>query len=328
MPGAESRAAKGRGFQPRKDYQPAVTTEQLGVMVQSSLHNLTEAMKIGNTERLTSYLAFASRFHRYSRRNQQLIFEQCPEATRVASYQKWREEGFQVRKLDKEKGEQGIRILVPKFPKGLKHGDRRRPENQAEEEHPEEEDTGNAITFSAHRFRVGTVFDVTHLIPEDQERVPNMFTAIEGDHDALYQRFVTLAEQDNIKVVETLATRGARGASGMGIIFIRPDQPSGNKAAVIAHELAHEYIHKEEQRRQLSRQVKECHAEATAFVVMSHFGITIPYSAEYLINWGNTEETLRKELDVVTTAASQIITKVHAIAPSEEGFHDGEEPQE
>jgi len=47
---------------------------------------------------------------------------------------------FQVRKLDKDKGEQGIHILVPKFPKSLKHGDRRRPENQAEEEHPEEED--------------------------------------------------------------------------------------------------------------------------------------------------------------------------------------------
>jgi len=162
------------------------------------------------------------------------------------------------------------------------------------------QDARNAVTFVAHRFRVGTVFDVTHLLPEDQERVPNIFTAIEGDHDALYQRFVTLAELDTIKVVETLATRGARGASGMGIILIRPDQPSGNKAAVIAHELAHEYIHKEEQRRSLSKQVKECHAEATAFVVMSHFGITIPYSAEYLINWGNTEETLRKELDVVT----------------------------
>ena len=114
----------------------------------------------------------------------------------------------------------------------------------------------------------------------------------------------------------------------MGIILIRPDQPSGNKAAVIAHELAHEYIHKEEQRRQLSKQVKGAHAEATAFIVISHFGIVVPYSADYLAMWGNTPETLRQELDVVTTAASQIITKVDALSIGEATVHDQTQPEE
>ena len=72
----------------------------------------------------------------------------------------------------------------------------------------------------------------------------------------------------------------------MGLIVVRPDQPVGNKAAVTAHEWGHEHLHKEAERRQLPSQVKECHAEATAFVVMSHFGIIIPYSAEYLLNVG------------------------------------------
>ena len=112
--GAETRAA----FQ-RKNYQPQVTTQELGVKVGQSFNTLIEAIKTGNTERLTSYLAFSSRFHRYSRRNQQLIFEQCPEATRVANYVRWKEEGYQVRWMDKKKGEKGISILVPKFPKGL-----------------------------------------------------------------------------------------------------------------------------------------------------------------------------------------------------------------
>ena len=94
-------------------------------MVGKSLHTLIEAIQTGNTERLTSYLAFSGRFHRYSRRNQQLIFEQCPQATRVASYVTWKEEGFQVRKMDKAKGEKGISILVPKFPKGYKKPKRR-----------------------------------------------------------------------------------------------------------------------------------------------------------------------------------------------------------
>src|SRR5437762_10201896 len=78
--GAEQRAGQGARFHPRIDYQPQVTTTDLGVMVGKSLNSLMEAIKAGNTERLTNYLAFSSRFHRYSRRNQQLIFDQKPEA--------------------------------------------------------------------------------------------------------------------------------------------------------------------------------------------------------------------------------------------------------
>ena len=78
----------------------------------------------------------------------------------------------------------------------------------------------------------------------------------------------------------------------MGFIVVRPDQPPGNKAAEVAHEWGHEILHDKEQRQRLPRQVKECNAEATAFVVMSHFGITIPYSVEYLLNWGNMPQDI------------------------------------
>ena len=80
-------------------------------MVGNSLHTLLEAIKSGNTERLTQYLAFSSRFHRYSRRNQQLIFSQCPEATRVASFVKWKEEGYSA---------MGLIVVTPDQPTGNK----------------------------------------------------------------------------------------------------------------------------------------------------------------------------------------------------------------
>jgi N-terminal domain of anti-restriction factor ArdC len=328
--GAESRAGQGTGYQPRKDYQPQVTTQDLGVMVGKSLDTLIEAIKTEQTERLTSYLAFSSRFHRYSRRNQQLIFQQCPEATRVASYPKWKEEGYQVRWMDKKKGEKGISILVPKFPKSYKKPERRQlrtKEDGHPEQKPEDEYKVKEVDFITHSFRVGTVFDVTHLIPEDQARVPRFFTAIEGDHEAVYERLIKAARLARIEVRESLDTEGAQGYSAMGLIVVRPDQPPGNKAAVIAHEWGHEILHDREKRLSLPGQVKECHAEATAFVVLSHFGITIPYSADYLINWGNNAETLRKELDLVTAAASQIIMKVHSLNPGEEHFHDEPEPE-
>ncbi len=137
----------------------------------------------------------------------------------------------------------------------------------------------------------------------------------------MYDRLVRAVRAAGIEHRESLDTEGAQGYSAMGSIVVRLDQPVGNKAAVTAHEWGYELLHKEAERRQLPSQVKDCHAEATAFVVMSRFGITIPYSAEYLINWGNTADTLRQELDLVT------ITKVHALTRGEEHFHDEPEPQ-
>ena len=330
MPTPDQRKEQRGGYQSGKDYQPQVTTAELGVMVAGSLNTLIEAIKAGQTEGLTSYLAFSSRFHRYSRRNQQLIFSQCPEATRVANYVQWKKEGFQVRYMDKKKGEKGISILVPKFPKGYKRKERRQARTQADgntDQQPEDEYKVKEVDFITHSFTVGTVFDVTHLIPEDQKRVPRFFTEIEGDHEAIYQRLTQAVRREGIEVRESLDTQGAQGYSAMGLIVVRPDQPPGNKAAVIAHEWGHELLHDREKRLELPSQVKECHAEATAFVVMSHFGIAIPYSADYLINWGNDADTLRRELDLVTAAASQIITKVHALNPGEEHFHDQGEPE-
>ena len=43
--------------------------------------------------------------------------------------------------------------------------------------------------------------------------------------------------------------------------------------------------------------------------------------------WGNTAETLRRELDLVAAAASQIISKVHALTPGEEHVYDSAEPE-
>lgn len=50
---------------PKKDFQPEVTATDLTEKVNGHLDTLIEAIKSGNTERLTNYLAFSSRFHHY-----------------------------------------------------------------------------------------------------------------------------------------------------------------------------------------------------------------------------------------------------------------------
>jgi len=67
-------------------------------MVHDQMEALTSELAQGKSEHLQQYLEFASRFHRYSRANQLLIWLQHPDATHVASYRHWQEQGYQVAK--------------------------------------------------------------------------------------------------------------------------------------------------------------------------------------------------------------------------------------
>ena len=74
-------------------------------MIATSLSQLGAELQAGKSERLLQYLDFAARFHHYSSANHCLIVHHGPDATRVASYKKWQQLGYQV-----AKGETGIRI--------------------------------------------------------------------------------------------------------------------------------------------------------------------------------------------------------------------------
>ena len=76
------------------------------------LREITDSIEQGikdlfESEKYKQYLRTMSRFHRYSVNNTLLIAVQRPDATRVAGYNKWRDQfGRHVRK-----GEKGIQII-------------------------------------------------------------------------------------------------------------------------------------------------------------------------------------------------------------------------
>ena len=65
-----------------------------------------------SSEGWRSFLAAQARFHHYSPGNVLLILSQNPHATQVAGFHTWRDLGRFVKK-----GEHGIAILAPVFPK-------------------------------------------------------------------------------------------------------------------------------------------------------------------------------------------------------------------
>jgi hypothetical protein len=287
----------------RPERKPLLNENDLRNMISTNLQELSAELQAGKSERLLQYLEFASRFHKYSRANQMLIYLQRPDATLVASYKQWQAEGYHV-----ARGEQGIRILAPSFRK------------QVNEETGEEE-------RKIAGFVAVSVFDKSQLTPENKP--PEFFVPLEGDHEAFCKRIVQAATADGFVVEEALHTRGAEGYSTSGRrIVTRRGLASGNRAMTLIHEYAHGLLHQGEHElaedRPLTREQKELHAEATAFIVGRRFNLPTTLSSDYLLHWQATPERLGAELNAICKAASHIISKLHDFEPGQGQSHDPE----
>lgn len=259
--------------------------------VEQGLSALLDELKQGKSQRLLDYLAFSSRFHRYSSINQLLIYWQCPQATYVAGYRKWNELGYHVRR-----GENGIRIFAP------------RPYSRLDPE------TG--LTEEVVHFVVVSVFDASQLDDLERHPLPEFFTRLSDDQQELYRRLNDVVRSDGITVLEQALGR-EQGASGNKRILLKTGLDSRSKFLTLLHEYAHELLHWNAQGRLQSLQVKECHAEAVSFVVSHHFGIHNPFSADYIQNWGNTPKDLATELGIVRRAAAYVIDRLEGKGPSQ-----------
>ena len=126
------------------------------------LREITESIEQGikelfESDKYMEYLRVMSRFHSYSRNNVMLIKMQMPGATRVAGFNKWRDQfGRHVKK-----GEKSIKIIAPTPYKKKIEEIKRDPDTKA----PMLDKDGKTIMeekeVSIPMFRVVSVFDVS-----------------------------------------------------------------------------------------------------------------------------------------------------------------------
>jgi len=245
-------------------------------LIKEGCRRLLEALKQGKSEHLERYLTFMAQFHRYSFGNQMLIFQQCPNAKRVAGYVKWRQLGYQVKK-----GEQGIAIFAPMTFK--------------------KDEAGEEKTIT--RFKVAHIFDESQLVEPPEEE---FFTPLTDDADDLLTAVKQTVADEGIAIEEK--DFHAEGASTGGKIILRQGRDSRSTVMTLIHEWAHEKLHHGEDRS--TRQVRECQAEAISFVVCHHFGLQNPFSSDYLLSYGNTPEELTANLSVVQAVSAEMIGKI------------------
>jgi len=246
-------------------------------LIQEGSERLLEALKQGKSERLERYLAFMAHFHHYSYGNQMLIYMQCPSASRVAGYKTWQKLGCQVRQ-----GEKGIAIFAPMTFK------------------KQEEDGDKVETIT--RFRLVHVFDQSQLVEPPQEE---FFTPLADDANALLAAVQQAVTAEGIEVEERNLFDGVQGASTGGKIILQQGRDSRSTVMTLIHEWAHERLHHHES--QTDRKTRECQAEAISFVVCHHFGLENPFSADYLLSYGNTAEELTANLSVIQAVSAEMI---------------------
>lgn len=264
-------------------------------------------------EDMKEYLDFLGNFHQYSLNNSMLIDAQFSGAHAVGSFAFWKSKGFSV-----NKGEKGIKILVPKV---VTYFDRNGQETQLKYATKDERERINKKDIQTKKrtfFDIGHVFDVsqTNASAEDLPSIfPNKW--LEGnvsDYAKMYSSLEKIAEQYDIRIVEPYNELGA--AKGVSYTLLRevalnPRNSEIQNVKTLVHELAHAVLHNEETHKNYSTQEKEFQAEMVAYTVSSYFGIdTSDYSLPYLHHWTDGKELKDQEklLHEVRQTAHDFIT--------------------
>ena len=261
-------------------HKSKTSAKELNKQIEQHLQELAQATdKARTSEEMLRYLDFCAKFHQYSPSNVWLILFANPNATYVAGFHKWKSMGRWVRK-----GEHGIPILAPVL---IKDQD----ENELEEKH-------------LVGFRVVFVFDVSQTEGEHLPPVPD-WKSPEKNLE-LQAKLIDFAKANGIKVTIEAIDGETQGISMGGRIILSPE--AGVKTLV--HEIAHELLHQEE-KNQLSRQIKEMEAESIAYIVCSYFGLSDLLSPNYLALHDICSELIVDSFRRISTLASELLLAIN-----------------
>jgi hypothetical protein len=280
---------------------------------------LTDRLEAGmkdlfQSDKYKDYLKTMSHFHHYSSRNIMLINMQCPGATRVASYNLWKEKfNRQVKK-----GETGIRIFAPI--KGREPETKLMEKLDPETGAPLLDANGKAIIeemtslTNGVRFKLVPVFDVQQTYGDP---LPELAENLTGNV-AHYTAFMdALKEVSPLPIGFEPMKESQDGYCRYGDkIGIREGMSEIQTVSAVIHEISHARMHDKDaaagQTTAKSKTVKEVEAESCSYVVAQHFGIeTSPNSFGYLAEYGSRDMSeLKASLDTIRKEANSLINEI------------------
>jgi len=263
-----------------------------------------------DSQQFQEWLNVQSRFHDYSHRNTLLISLQCPEATRVAGYNTWRNE------FDRhvQEGEQAIWIWAPiittQCPECENSPSYHENSDCEYDETPPEEWSEGLVGF-----KPTAVFDVSQT---EGEPLPELETEATGDAEGLVPALTDAAAELNVEVRIVDASDWEHGdAKGVckyrsahnlqPVVAAKARANQADLAVTLIHEYAHALLHADITD-ETERTKREVEAEAVAYVVGRYFGLDTSGSAFYLAAWQDDDtETIQDRLGRIGATAEDLI---------------------
>ncbi len=259
--------------------------EWLEEAVAEATQELEFAINAGHSERFLEILDFYSRFHKYSLANAMLILIQRPDATQCAGYKAWEKMGYHVRE-----GEKAIWVRGPILKRIV-------------------DDVTGEMTKRLVGYIALAVFDVSQLV--EQDVLPSDRYALEGDYDALYLNAKLAIGVTGVMVDEEPLPSGVHGMSMGGRIVISPDLSVGEKFLCLLHEFSHEVMHQGDKLEFTTEDQRELEAEAGSYLLAQLYGLTNPFSADYILHYGGCVEDFHDSLTRIHLAVRQIADLLH-----------------
>ena len=272
-----------------------------------------------NSDNFRQYLRTMSRFHHYSLNNIILIQQQCPHATHVAGFTKWKNEfGRNVRK-----GEKGIKILAPAPVKKKIEMTKIDPDTQMAAKDENGNDIVEEKEIKLPFFKVVSVFDVSQT---DGRPLPAIVSTLDGRVEK-YDIFLEALKRSSpvpIDFKPLQSNLDGYFSPRDQAITLREDMSEVQTVCAAVHEIAHAKLHDYanqpaveveegvfEEPEHKGRRTEEVEAESVAYSVCQYFNIeTAENSFGYIASWslGKELKELRESLETINRTASELIT--------------------
>ena len=304
--------------------------------IREEVQSLTDRLESGVQElyysdKYIAYLNTLAKFHNYSTRNTMLIHMQMPDATRVAGFNKWKNDFNRY----VSKGQKGIRILAPAPVVVKKEMEKIDPDTQV----PLLDQDGNAIVEEVNitipLFRPVSVFDVSQT---HGEPLPTLAENLTGDVQQYKAFLESLKEVSAMPIGFADLDEETDGTCSLDSreITIRNGMSEVQTISAVVHEMTHAELHDynqrlDEQEQAIShdtsllgnsevpaspkrnRRAEEVETESVSYVVCQHYGIeTGTNSFGYIAEWSKGQELpeLQASLDLIRKTAASMIERI------------------
>lgn len=285
----------------KKNYNKEEYKEKKEEEIKAIVGSIENGIKqFQNSDFFKNYLEVMSKFHKYSFSNSLLIAMQKPQATLVAGFNTWKNQGRNV-----NKGEKAITILAPCIYKKKEKVEVLNPETNKKEAKEVEH-------IKKIGFKKVSVFDISQT---QGKEIPRLTRELKGDVRELAVIKEAVEEITGIKIEYEAIRGGAKGyfSPMENKIAIKEGMEGLQEAKTILHEGVHAVLHCNLKKDKIDRCRAETEAEATAFTICSRLGLdTSQYSFPYLASWASNPELkeLKESLKTIQETAMKFIDKI------------------